>query len=149
MATVNDISSNFSFLQVTMASSPTHKKVKNNADGEPVKLASATELQQFDKLFPELVESITKGGLRNKETLDGMKWFQRVGTYGVQIEILKRHVFNINLISIIRNRTLLLKKSAGSAFLYYSLIILLYNKICKYLKTKSINHGCTRKSVLK
>lgn len=45
----------------------------------PKKTKVASELEQFDDIFPELVESLTKIGLKDNQICDAVSWFKEVG----------------------------------------------------------------------
>ncbi|KAL5007681.1 hypothetical protein ScPMuIL_016487 [Solemya velum] len=49
----------------------------------PKKTKVASELEQFDDIFPELVESLTKIGLKDNQICDAVSWFKEVLEYNV------------------------------------------------------------------
>lgn len=42
------------------------------------KSRSMSELEEFDSLFPDLVDDLTKIGLKDGQVSDAMKWFKEV-----------------------------------------------------------------------
>ncbi|XP_046574693.1 farnesyl pyrophosphate synthase-like [Haliotis rubra] len=47
------------------------------------KSRSMSELEEFDSIFPDLVDGLTKIGLKDAEISDAMKWFKEVSEYNV------------------------------------------------------------------
>ena len=42
------------------------------------KISQMTELEKFDKLFPVLIDDLTKPGLKNPEISQAIAWFKKV-----------------------------------------------------------------------
>ena len=51
-----------------MANPPSEKKAR----------IQQSELEKFDAVFPQLVDDLTKPGVKNEEILDAQKWFRKV-----------------------------------------------------------------------